>query len=81
MPDRELDIQCSNCGCHQSFAHDNTFPASVPKSGWGSFGRALYCPECTKTWDIRNPQRPMANKANTMTAAMHYTLSQRKRAS
>lgn len=78
MLNKELSIQCSNCGCHQSFAHDTTFPASVPNAGWGSFGRALYCPECTKTWNDRNPGRPMANKTNTMTAAMHHTHSQRK---
>lgn len=74
----ELDIQCSNCGCHQSFNYDDTFPNTVPKAGWGSFGRALYCPECTKTWSDRNPGRPMANNANTMAAALHYTQSQRR---
>lgn len=77
MPFDKLDIQCSNCGSHQSFQYDFNFPKTVPAAGWGSFGRALYCPECAKTWDDRNPGRPMANENNTILAALHHTQSQR----
>lgn len=73
----EIDVQCSNCGSRQSFQYDFDFPKSVPAAGWGSFGRAIYCPECVKTWSDRNPGRPMASETNTITAVLHHTQSQR----
>jgi hypothetical protein len=56
-------ITCSNCG-----AHENIGPSKITDAvlrGWGSYGSALYCPECTKTWDERNKGRPMASALHT----------------
>jgi hypothetical protein len=33
--------------------------------GWNSFGSALYCPICSRTWDERNKGRKMHGKWNT----------------
>lgn len=62
-----MKIMCSCCGNTHSFTYsaENAFCA-VYKLGWGSFGSALYCPECTKTWAVRNPGRPMPGADNTV---------------
>lgn len=73
----KIGIQCSNCGQHQSFDYDFEFPKSALDAGWGSFGRAVYCPNCVKTWGDRNPGRPMSGKTNTITAILHLTQSER----
>ncbi len=67
-----LQIMCSNCG-HRSrkFAYDRyrryqSAPDKIIKAGWGSFGDALYCPRCVKTWEKRNGKdRPLWGKDHT----------------
>lgn len=66
-------VYCSNCGFSEKVVLGD-MPALV-KKGWGSYGRALYCPECTKTWDKRNPGRPMAGEINTLSVIMDMVLS------
>jgi len=54
IPHQEVDIQCSNCGKRVTFKYS---PANAKKrtdEGWNSFGDALYCPECSATWEERN---------------------------
>lgn len=62
-----MTISCSNCGAGYSFRYSarNVIDA-VYSLGWGSYGAALYCPECTKTWDERNEGRPMPGPENTI---------------
>lgn len=44
-------ISCSCCGANYEFKYsaENVLNA-VSILGWGSYGAALYCPECTSTW-------------------------------
>ena len=60
-----IDIQCSCCGNHENL--ENSIDATVEKikSGWGSYGSALYCPKCSKEWKNRNGERPMGDERNT----------------
>lgn len=62
-----MTISCINCGAHCSFRYcaGNVLNA-VYNRGWGSYGAALYCPKCTKTWDERNEGRPMPGPENTI---------------
>ena len=64
-----IHIQCSNCGKSRRVSNKRMqYTGNVIREGWGSCGSALYCPECSKSWDKRNPGRPMADKANTFLA-------------
>lgn len=65
MPKIQVQIQCSNCGKTRTLPNRIDATANAIKSGWGSYGRALYCPKCSKTWNKRNPGRPMADEKNT----------------
>lgn len=59
-------LQCSNCGAKRRVSNRGMqYTGNAIRQGWGSYGSALYCPECSKTWDKRNPGRPMASTANT----------------
>lgn len=59
-------LQCSNCGRQRRLSNKHLrYTADVINQGWGSYGSALYCPKCSKTWDERNPGRPMAGDVNT----------------
>ena len=62
-----IQIQCSNCGTiHQmKYATGRIVQAII--NGWNSYGNALYCPECSRTWEKRNgKERPLHGKWNTM---------------
>lgn len=48
------------------------------KEGWNSFGSALYCPECVKTWDERNDGRKLAGERNTFFAIMRLFMEAKK---
>ena len=61
-----MNITCSNCGSSQRLRYSASAVLAVCHSGWNSCGSALYCPECSATWDKRNPGRPMAGKENTV---------------
>ena len=62
-----MKISCSRCGADHAFRYcaANVLNA-VYNLGWGSYGAALYCPKCTKTWDERNKGRPMPGPENTI---------------
>lgn len=59
------EIMCSNCGAEES-VHNSLRDISEVAERWGSFGGALYCPECVKTWHERN-KKPMSDYKNTFT--------------
>lgn len=62
-----VTLQCSCCGKRRSVVYTASNAASIIKEGWGSYGSALYCPKCTRTWDERNgANRPMPGKYNTL---------------
>ena len=61
-----VTIQCSNCGkCRRISTAKQKYIINVISQGWGSFGGALYCPECSATWEERNRDKPMANALHT----------------
>lgn len=62
-----MKLCCSRCGADYEFRYcaANVLNA-VYSLGWGSYGAALYCPECTKTWNERNKGRPMPGPENTI---------------
>lgn len=61
-----MQVQCSNCGLIRNFRYSEKRISSLVQEGWGSFGHALYCPDCSATWEKRNgTDRPMASDANT----------------
>ena len=60
-----LNIMCSNCGKTES-VHNSLDEIAKVAERWGSFGCALYCPECVKTWNERN-SKPMSDYKNTFT--------------
>lgn len=75
-----MQITCSCCGVSHSFRYcaGNVMNA-VYNLGWGSYGAALYCPECTNTWDQRNKGRPMPGPENTIYVIDNiYQQSQRR---
>lgn len=58
-------IMCSNCGKTEDVRNNLAEISEVAKR-WGSFGSALYCEDCVKTWHERN-SKPMADYNNTFT--------------
>lgn len=61
-----IDIMCSCCGRRERVSNKRVENAAkVIKSGWGSCGSALYCPDCSRSWPERNGDRPMADERNT----------------
>ena len=62
-----VTLQCSCCGKRRSVVYTAFNLASIINDGWGSYGSALYCPKCTRTWEDRNgTNRPMPGKFNTL---------------
>lgn len=62
----KITITCSCCGAHRNISNEKMeYTIKAIKDGWNSFGSGLYCPECSATWDKRNPGRPMAGEKNT----------------
>lgn len=53
-----INIQCSNCGAREEVPN-NLEEIGKRAEVWGSFGNALYCPECRRTWSERN-SKPLA---------------------
>lgn len=82
MPKRRKEIamviMCSRCGAKKSFTYSKANADKVIKEGWGSFGSALYCPECTKSWPERNPDRPQPGDDNTRVVIKNWA-DRRKR--
>lgn len=61
-----MEIQCSRCGATMSFAYNAGHVIGATRAGWNSYGSALYCPECSATWEERNKGRPLAGPENTI---------------
>lgn len=62
-----MEISCSNCGKRKKFRYSaSNILCTVYNQGWSSYGSALYCPECSKTWNGRNPGRPLARPESTV---------------
>ena len=59
--------------CHKKVE----YTVNAINDGWASFGAALYCPECSKTWIDRNPGRPMPGERNTFLVIMNRILQER----
>lgn len=47
-------LQCSCCGKRHSIEYTAYNVLQTVRSGWNSFGSALYCPDCVKTWEEYN---------------------------
>lgn len=55
-----MKILCSRCGADKEFRYSaGNVLCAVYTQGWNSYGAALYCPECSATWDERNKGRPL----------------------
>lgn len=75
-----VSIQCSRCGKIRKISNAKVeYTVDAIKEGWGSFGSALYCPECTKTWSERNPDRPMPGEKNTFFVIMNTILRAKRK--
>lgn len=63
-----MQIQCSCCGATRNFRYSvGNVLSMVTGLGWNSFGHALYCQKCSKTWEKRNGSgRPLAGLENTI---------------
>ena len=62
-----MEISCSNCGKSEKFRYSvSNVLRTVYNQGWGSYGSALYCPECSKTWNERNKGRLQPGPENTI---------------
>ena len=60
-------LQCSCCGKSHAIQYTAKNVLSTVKSGWNSFGSALYCPDCVKTWEDRNGAgRPLWGEDHTI---------------
>lgn len=57
-----MRIQCSNCGAIKGFTYTATNVNKAIFEGWGSYGGALYCPKCVKTWGERNNEKLSSNE-------------------
>ena len=73
-----MRITCSNCGMSVCFRTTTGNVRKYIKAGWGSFGSALYCPECTKTWYERNTHE-LASEKNTMNVIVEIHEHNRER--
>ena len=67
-----MQIQCSNCGHIHNFKASKYAAERLVDFGWGSFGRALYCPDCSTSWAERNGDKQMADKKNTIQAIQSW---------
>lgn len=60
-----VKISCSRCGESRRLSTKQVdCVGSAIKAGWGSYGSALYCPKCAKSWHDRN-EKPMADESHT----------------
>lgn len=74
-----IDIMCSCCGNIEKVSNRKiSDTVDLIKSGWGSCGSALYCPECSRTWKERNGDRPMADEKHTFLVIMNLFFDAKK---
>lgn len=65
-PRPKVEIQCSCCGQRDSVTTGPTGLDRCVEKGWNSFGSALYCPECSATWEERNgPNKSLCGPEHT----------------
>lgn len=76
----DVMITCSRCGKHRMISNKKVeYTVKVIQDGWNSFGSALYCPECSKTWEDRNgEERKLAGDRNTFFVIMNQILAAKK---
>lgn len=72
-------IQCSCCGNHEEVGRDHMFAEELVDKGWGSYGSALYCLNCTETRSDRNSDRKMADHDSTVLTIMSRMLDDAER--
>lgn len=77
-----VKITCSCCGAHRRISNKKMeYTVNAIKAGWGSYGSALYCPKCSRTWEQRNgKERPMADERNTFVVIMRWILRAKRAA-
>lgn len=76
-----INIMCSCCGNYEKVSNKMVSDSvDLIKRGWGSCGSALYCPACSRTWNERNPGRPMADERNTFFVIMNLFMDALKEA-
>ena len=62
-----MKISCSRCGADKEFRYSaGNVLCTVYTQGWRSYGAALYCPECSATWEERNKVRPLSEQEDTI---------------
>lgn len=54
MTNNVVRLICSCCGAGKTVDYTVTDILKAVNEGWDSFGDALYCPDCVKTWEERN---------------------------
>lgn len=74
-----VDIQCSNCGRVDRVCYTTQNVIHTIQKGWNSFGSALYCPDCSKTWHERNKDKELMGKWNTVRLIDEWYDRQHKR--
>ena len=59
--DKTYSIQCSNCGMTGRWTKSSMTQcgAAALEDGWRSYGSAIYCPECCRTWGERNKTKKL----------------------
>lgn len=61
-----MRIQCSRCGAVKGFTYTESNIRKALIEGWDSYGDALYCPGCAKTWNERNDvNKPLWGEEHT----------------
>ncbi len=74
-----MRVQCSNCGAIKGFTYTATNVNNTIHEGWRSYGSAIYCPKCVKTWGERNMTKiGNIEKTITLIDAIHERNKKRK---
>lgn len=62
-----VHIYCSSCGTRRrlSTTRGSIDALATIRAGWHSYGGALYCPKCSKTWSFRN-RKMLSDDINTL---------------
>ena len=65
---KTYSVQCSNCGRTGRWEKETMTrcAAAALEDGWRSYGSALYCPECCRTWHERNKSKELSPLLTSM---------------